>query len=312
METIYNLSHYDLDGVVCAILIKGAFKTSRIVNFQCGYGKMQMKIDEMISEIGHLKITPPLFVTDISLTQEQVNQLSQKFSKVFIMDHHEQTESLTAPANVKVVYNGKVCGAKVVFDFLKLTKKAELMTDCEPIIRLVELANDYDMWLHKEVDSYMLNELFWEMNWDKFIKNFSDGFERIPPKEAMRIKEKIKIKYNELEAMKVHKIPDSQNPDAVFCIVDKYNSIKNDITLFWKDKYKYFFIYDKDIKSIHLRIGGGADINWNNILHTIYDSAMPEYIESFGGHAYAASVVFKKWVDSNQVMETVEKIYNNI
>lgn len=312
MDKITQLSHYDLDGIVCAIIVKKYLPKTNISNYQCGYNKLNQIIDKMIEENKILQQSPPLFVTDISLTQDQLELLSKNFSKVFVIDHHEQTEKLSPLPNVKIIYDGKFCGAHIVYEFFKKVYSDNPISLSENFRKLVYLANDYDMWLHEDPNSYMLNELFWEMNWNKFFKTFSDGFDKIPEKEVKRIKEKIKIKYNELESMKIYKIPDSKNPDAVFCIIDKYNSIKNDITLFWKKKYKYFFIYDKDIKALHLRTGDGAEINYNDILHSLFDDTKPDYIENFGGHAYAASVTFKEFTDSNQVMETVEKIYNNI
>jgi len=205
---VFNLSHYDLDGVGCNIVIYNYFKifNTEFRKDNCSYSKLTEKlfeIDDLISRDYSIK---QVFITDLSFEEEQFQILSNisnkhKNVKFFLIDHHPPKSDYKKfnSDNLKIIISNKASGTKLSYLFLKSKIKNEIKTkikdknnslyienfnnllfNSQAMSDFVDIVNSYDLWL-KESDNFQkgleLNELFWNYGLDVFFKKFRDNLE---------------------------------------------------------------------------------------------------------------------------------------
>lgn len=178
--------HKDLDGVVSAIVAKNVFNRIKFVDAKYN------DIDDILHRINYDSCDVVL-ILDISPVRESTFELSDK---IFLLDHHETAAKYHNPDLNRIVQQGD-SAAKLVLKFFTMLYPEN---DISHLTDMVELADDYDMWRHKNPDSKKLNLLYFKYWSEEFIARFQDGDVRFNEEESL---------YLENEAKKVKKFIDT-------------------------------------------------------------------------------------------------------
>jgi oligoribonuclease NrnB/cAMP/cGMP phosphodiesterase (DHH superfamily) len=317
---IANLSHYDLDGVVCHILLRNLFPKLDVRYYTCGYDKLQEKITKLIDDKEIFDIHT-VFVTDLSITCDQAKLLKENFNNVFLFDHHE-TSYLIKDELHSILHNTYInktmCGSALVFrafeEKLKIVLEGvlkdlpEMSLRFDRLKRLVEVTNIYDMWqLHHEQFSlaYYLNDCFWIYRWEQFVDKYIRGFEGFNTYETMtvygRLKEKTKL-INEAD-----KSVFGKNKNAIFIVTTEAERITNEITIALQD-YEYYFVYNPESDKLSIRVK-----NKNKNLAKALEKLESPIVKEAGGHRFAGGLVLKKDLVKKDLLEALtNEIYDEL
>lgn len=160
-----HISHNDLDGVGCGILIK-KFLPGTITTAYLGYDDLDAYIAENIHHYDRI------IITDISPSYGQAEMLAGE-KDAAIIDHHASSEELKRfPFTVHDISK---CATLLTWEWLKNQGFA-----VEPYKEFSLCVNDVDMWRLKRDDSLKMSMLFNLMGIERFEKRFReepyDGF----------------------------------------------------------------------------------------------------------------------------------------
>jgi len=177
-NTIYHLSHNDLDGFGCQYITYQLF--DNIVFFNSGYGK---QIDENFKKIlKKIKKNDTLLITDLNLTAEQASFINSKSKSknfnIILLDHHGTGETISKKYDWYHLDTSK-SGTQLTFD-----KFFDQYSDFN-ISYTVELINVYDLWKEKEdkfIQGKTLNGIV--MSYKNF---FPEGFENLERELIFRL-----------------------------------------------------------------------------------------------------------------------------
>ncbi len=144
MQTLH-ISHNDLDGLGCGILIK-KFMSGNIKTAYLGYDDIDRYIED------NYQYYDRIIITDVSPQYGTVEMLAGE-KDVLIIDHHASSEALK---DFHFTYhNITKCATLLTYEYLlKEGYKAE---EYEEFARCV---NDVDMWFLKREDSLKMSVLF--------------------------------------------------------------------------------------------------------------------------------------------------------
>lgn len=177
---ILNLSHNDMDGVSCTIVINNAFKN--VTNINTSY-------DDLLGYLESINLASydVVLITDLS-PDEETGDVIKKHDNIILLDHHESSLFLHSPEDNR---------------FVDMNKSATMMTKyfCESVTgsslsylgRFVELVNIYDMWQeeHNDFDfSRELNTLYFSYFDRKFYSRFFEGVIEFTKSEQQIIERK--------------------------------------------------------------------------------------------------------------------------
>lgn len=166
--TMELITHYDLDGASCAILLNSFIKNLNVKAI--GYQGLKDTLQK------YLKNFDSFIITDLSLDEEMVNQIVESKKKVLWIEHHETSlpfkDYSSNNFNLKTYINEKYCATANVIKFFTRQKFSEELKT------LAYLTNDYDTWKLKEEDSRVLNYIFWERKFQAFTKMFERGYDK--------------------------------------------------------------------------------------------------------------------------------------
>ncbi len=156
---ILHITHNDLDGAGCAILIKKCF--DRVNTAYLNYDEVDSYLEE------NYKMYDKVIITDVTPTPLKIEKLKNKMNLTLI-DHHKSTEVLK----------------KYDFTIHSLEKSATLLTyewlvekgyHIENYKELAECINDYDLWLMKIEDSLKMNMLFTLIGIGRYVERFVEN-----------------------------------------------------------------------------------------------------------------------------------------
>lgn len=150
------ITHSDLDGVGCAVLLKALTRKKKIfIQYASNYTKANELVKEAISESHWEKI----FITDLSVPEDTAQLIDETNKyRVVLLDHHPGIEHLDKYewATVKPCKSGDVnghCGTSLVYEYCKEhfsdVIEQHLHYATETIEKLVETIRRYDLWLWK-------------------------------------------------------------------------------------------------------------------------------------------------------------------
>lgn len=165
MKKIFNgepfeiITHFDVDGAGGPLLIEHCYGKQVTKVYPCGYSKL----DAALSKKKH-----NVFISDLSLTQEQIDLANKNFDRVIWFDHHEMSLNLNYPEHWIVYIRTEACATKLIYLWLIFHG-----VDLSFAKAFVDDVNDYDMWIHKSKSSIYLNNIFWDLMFWKFSKAFS-------------------------------------------------------------------------------------------------------------------------------------------
>jgi len=154
------ITHSDFDAAVCAILFKAVYPDGMY------YLENYDTVDERIKKV--LQKDPPfIYITDISPQSEEVIKLLDQFGKVRLFDHHKTALHLNSYYWATV--DTTKCGAYLFYEYLLTFPKTEPLTMWR---ELVFCANDYDLWIHSDPHSAVINSLLYTIGQERFVNRF--------------------------------------------------------------------------------------------------------------------------------------------
>ncbi|PAD03337.1 DHH family phosphoesterase [Bacillus licheniformis] len=215
---MYHLySHNDLDGVGCGILAKVAFGERVEVRYNSVTG-LDMQVGRFLERTkGKEKQHEGLFITDLSVHQEneeRLDQYAEAGRKVKLIDHHKTALHLNERpwGMIKVQYeDGRLASATSLF-YEYLIDNGHIR-ETKAMDQFVELVRLYDTWEWEQtgaLEAKHLNDLFFMVSIDEFEEKMirrlkeSDAFsfdefeEKILDMEEEKIERYIRRKRREI------------------------------------------------------------------------------------------------------------------
>lgn len=273
---ILNFTHVDLDGAASNIVIRNFFKD--VITYTVNYDRDK----EIIARIKqHYNEIDGIIFTDY--TPSNLSQVQSMGKPVLVLDHHESALKMKDPNNDVYIVTSH-CGAYVTYKYFN--KFEELIH----LQELVEITNDYDLFILKNIKSKPFNALFWKMGFEWFVERFLNGNVSLYEEEKTYIKTYMadyKKYYNSLEIVPLAN-------KGVFCTVTKYLS---DVSISLKDDgFQYLIIYHNGQFSLR---SSNNKINLVNVCNRIGRG---------GGHPLACGIR----LENDNVMTLINKIVKEI
>ncbi len=142
---VFNLTHQDLDGAACSIVLKNAFSSVVVEPIQ--YYNMNKRLQEMSETVGFFNQYDYIFLTDLNLEAHHCKtfftmlQVSNYQGEVIIIDHHEDSGFLHDPEKNFFIQPG-ICAAMLVKEYV--SKLANYSFDY--LDEFINLVNAHDLW----------------------------------------------------------------------------------------------------------------------------------------------------------------------
>lgn len=307
---VLNITHNDLDGVVSSIVLVNAFDDVTIEHRT--YYNINSFLNEASSVANYFNIYDYIVITDFNLSPP----ISQKLfsimasnnyqGQLLILDHHESALYLHDPSqNFYVIPN--ISAAMLTYEYItKLIK-----VDLSYLFNMVYLANDYDMWIHKNTNSKKLNLILeYYMEEDKtngflkFINDFKSGidFNNLTKK----VKDIIILKEGEIEnewnTLGVDMVPGYKI--AIISTQRKYINEMCDRLL--NGNYNIDVVINVNPNSTTANVRASSRIknmDLSKVIETIFDNG--------GGHKLAAGFRYPD-IRNNEVTEKMNIIQKHI
>ena len=164
------ITHRDLDGSGCAIVIK-SLTVEDIDVTHCSYNN----VDEITLEaIKNHKMYSKIYITDISVSETVAKELDKIKGKVVLIDHHPTAEWLNKYdwATVQIEQEeGKACGTTLVYKYL--TQENKLVNPSMELF--TELVRRFDTWewveKYNDEAAKKLNDLFYIKGIECFMED---------------------------------------------------------------------------------------------------------------------------------------------
>jgi oligoribonuclease NrnB/cAMP/cGMP phosphodiesterase (DHH superfamily) len=157
-KTIHHLSHIDLDGYSCQLIMK--FTPYKIFNYNANYGaEVRQKLDMILENIKEDKVPSIIFITDLNLTADEsrwlnseVNSLNElkKDVTIILLDHHGSGQE-SAQKYEWYYLDTTRCATKITYDYVR-----EHFSFDEPswMKAFVDVVNAVDLWKQEEVENF--------------------------------------------------------------------------------------------------------------------------------------------------------------
>lgn len=157
-RTIHHLSHIDLDGYSCQLVMRYTPYTK--YNYNANYGaEVTQKLELILENITKAKEDALILITDLNLTIDESKWISNEVQKLLqnklnvellLLDHHGSGED---SAKKYEWYNLDVnrCATKITYDYAK-----EHFEYNEPswMQKYVDIVNAVDLWLKDQHDNF--------------------------------------------------------------------------------------------------------------------------------------------------------------
>lgn len=157
-KTIHHLSHIDLDGYSCQLVLK--FTPYKIYNYNANYGaEVKQKLELILENINNSKENALILITDLNLTADESRWLhgeviklndTNKEVQLTLLDHHGSGEE-SAKKYEWYYLDTSRCATKITYDYAK-----EHFEFNEPdwMNGYVNVVNAVDLWKQEEFDNF--------------------------------------------------------------------------------------------------------------------------------------------------------------
>lgn len=157
-QTIHHLSHTDLDGYSCQLIM--SYTPHKLTNYNANYGaEVKQTLEEMVENIAKNDSDALILITDLNLTSDEARWLNLEVEKMssdrkkislLLLDHHSTGEE---SAKKYEWYNLDTtqCATKLTYTYAK--EHFELQ---EPawMSKFVDIVNAVDMWRMQEEENF--------------------------------------------------------------------------------------------------------------------------------------------------------------
>jgi len=157
-KTIYHLSHIDLDGYSCQLVMK--YTPYEKYNYNANYGaEVKSKLDIMLEKIKKERKSALILISDLNLTADESKWLTNEVAKlnrekldvkITLLDHHG-SGAQSAKIYDWYYLDESRCATKIVYDYAKEHFELD-----EPkwMERYVNVVNAVDLWKQEEVANF--------------------------------------------------------------------------------------------------------------------------------------------------------------
>ena len=145
---ILNITHSDMDGIACSIVLKNFYKTVHVL--PTNYNTEWKLADDAKAYEGKYDI---IICTDFCPTKAYADIC--KLGHVLVIDHHESV--MDRNNNETIVINTQWSATALVYKFISKFKNISYLDN------FVKLVDDWDMFRLKDPRSPFFNNMFWEM-----------------------------------------------------------------------------------------------------------------------------------------------------
>ena len=157
-RTIHHLSHIDLDGYSCQLVMKYTPYTK--YNYNANYGaEVKQKLELILENITQANDKALILITDLNLTADESRWITHEVSKfnekkmdvqLTLLDHHGSGEE-SAKKHEWYYLDVNRCATKITYDYVK-----EHFEFNEPtwMSKYVDIVNAVDLWLKDQHDNF--------------------------------------------------------------------------------------------------------------------------------------------------------------
>ena len=153
-ETIHHLSHIDLDGYSCQLVM--SYTPYKIFNYNANYGaEVKQKLEIIIENIKKAKEPSVVLITDLNLSADESrwlhNEVNQTTNiRIVLLDHHGSGEE-SAKKYKWYFLDVERCATKITYDYVKENFEFD-----EPawMNKFVNIVNAVDLWKKDEVENF--------------------------------------------------------------------------------------------------------------------------------------------------------------
>jgi oligoribonuclease NrnB/cAMP/cGMP phosphodiesterase (DHH superfamily) len=278
---ILNISHNDIDGSVCSIILAHVFKNIKIVDMSF------YRIDEALESL-KFKDYDYVILTDIHPKKLSSLELSDN---IILIDHHKSAEEYHNPAKNRFVIVNKGCATILVKHWVEKIYKVNLNS----LKNLIYLTNDYDTWQIKNPKSKMMADLQFHLyRPKKFIEEFFNGRTKLTTNELIWLKDRKESFKKLCENLEIYDLDKIKG-----CYVEATDFINEVADALIKRKgYDLVFVRNPNSNKVSVR---------HNIKNLDVGKILKD-LDLGGGHADAAG--FKAF--QNEVQDKIILIENKI
>jgi len=155
---IHHLSHIDLDGYSCQLVMR--YTPYNITNYNANYGaEVKSKLDLILENIRKANQPATIMITDLNLTADESRWLSSEVSKMnqsskkitlTLLDHHGSGEE-SAKKHDWYFLDVERCATKITYDYVKENFEFDEPAWMEKYVNVV---NAVDLWKQEEVANF--------------------------------------------------------------------------------------------------------------------------------------------------------------
>ncbi len=284
---ILNLTHKDLDGCGCSIVLGNTFPRNNIKFWYTNYNQINSVLENLNYDNYDF-----IILTDISPSNrpDLINQ-----DKLILLDHHDSAKIYEDKIGKNIV-NNKTCGTLLVKKWCEATFGVNLSY----LNTFATIVNDYDLWIHDDPRSKKLNELFYFYWQDNFRKRFFDGDVTFNEIEVKYLKKR-EARFQEVWKDLVVYESDMLNG----CFIQEREFV-NDLCEKLLTENKYDFVFCRNPKSKNISIRSSLDSNPGLKIHL---GEMLTDLNIGGGHHHSAGI---NSVQSEQIQDIISLVENKI
>ena len=274
---IVNFTHIDFDGASSNIVIKNYF--DNVITYTITYEHENEILPKMIKDRDKFDAVIFTDFCPVNLTQVQA------FGKpVLVLDHHESALKYNDPGK-SVYICTKFCGAKLAYEFFNHDNCLEHLKD------LIEITNDYDLYILKDARSKAYNNLYWAMGFNWFVERFLGGDIDLNRGEKLYLVRRQK----DFEELYTNLPIQELSNNGVVCEAEKY--IADIADALRNDGYEWCIIYRNG--NLSVRTSNDSKINLANVCARLGKG---------GGHMHAVGIPQQK----ENLAELIKRIETEI
>ena len=157
-KIIYHLSHIDLDGYSCQLVMK--FTPYKKFNYNANYGaEVKQKLELILEKINKNPASSLILITDLNLTFDESRWLNNEVKKmndnkkditITLLDHHGSGEDSAKKYDWYYLDTSR-CATKITYDYA--LENFEL-NEPEWMNKFVNIVNAVDLWKQEEVENF--------------------------------------------------------------------------------------------------------------------------------------------------------------
>lgn len=157
-KTIYHLSHIDLDGYSCQLVMAQTQHT--MISYNANYGAEVMdRLEEIIERIKKAKQTATILITDLNLYPEEAKWLNQEVTRlneggwditITLLDHHGSGKD-TAAQYPWYFLDTERCATKIVYEY---AMEHYGLSGGGWLEAFVKVVNAVDLWHQDEEEDF--------------------------------------------------------------------------------------------------------------------------------------------------------------